>query len=85
MGISKKKPQNREVERFTLNSTQATNQEVFLAKTPKNQGSVTLDLPNGSVQILGFDYDVSGNRVFWDGFALETLLAEGDKIIITYS
>ena len=74
----------RKVDQFTLDSTQATDQEVFLSATPSNEDTVILDLPNGTVQRKGFDFDVDGNRVFWGGLALETVLDENDKLVIEY-
>lgn len=85
MAVLRKKSLGRQVEFITLDSTQATNQELFLDKTPTDETTVVLDLPCGTVQVLDFDYSVDGNRVFWGGLALETVLSLGDKIVITYN
>jgi len=86
MAISRKITQKsqRKVEQFTLNSVQASNKEVFLLEIPSNPDSVVLDIPSGTIQFNGFDFDVDGNRIYWDGFALQTVLELNDKIIIIY-
>ena len=61
---SKKSKQGSKVENRTLNLTEATDQELFLALEPLNRDSVFLSLPNGTSQRLGFDYDVDGNRLY---------------------
>lgn len=90
MGTARRKTTTanpRRVERFTLDSTQATNKEVFLTNIPSDFTSINLDIPYGSLQFLGDDYayDSINNKVFWGGLALETVLSLNDKIIITYN
>jgi hypothetical protein len=87
VGISRKIIQGsfRFVEEFTLNSQQSIDQEVFLENIPTSPELVVFDIPSGTVQIKGFDFDVDGNRIYWSGLALETVLEQGDNILIIYS
>jgi len=85
VSLGRKAGSPRRVERFTLTLQEATDKEVFLANTPSDPSSVVLDIPSGTVQFLGSDYQVDGNRIFWDGLALEMTLDENDKIVITYN
>jgi hypothetical protein len=80
-----KKPTRRRVETFTLDATQGGDMEVFLEYTPSDPSSVVLDIVSGTVQVLGSDYGVDGDRVYWSGLALETVLAQNDTIIIIYT
>lgn len=72
------------VEERVLNLSEATNQEITLEKSPKDPVLVLLDLPHGTTQRYDFDYSVSGQVLTWAGFALETLLEEGDILRIVY-
>jgi len=80
--LPKKRASGQKAENFTLNATQAADMELFLSETPK--GEVVMTLPNGTTQIKGSDFDVDGNRVYWGGLALETILDEGDKLVILF-
>lgn len=75
---------SRRVKRFTLDATQALDMEVFLPETPADPERVVLNIVSGTIQFKGTDFQVDGNRVYWADFGLETILSEGDKIIITY-
>lgn len=80
--LPKKRASGQKAQNFTLNATQAADMEVFLNETPK--GEVVMTLPNGTTQIQGSDFAVDGNRVYWGGLALETILDEGDKLVILF-
>lgn len=82
---SKKSKRGSVVENRTLTALEGTNQELFLDEVPLNRESVFLTLPNGTSQRLGADYDVDGDRVYWGGLALETILEENDNVTIIYS
>jgi len=45
---------------------------------------VKVDFPCGTTQVYDFDYTVAGNVLLWNGYALETILSEGDKIRVVY-
>lgn len=75
---------SRKVEYFTLDATQAAAKEVFLNSSPVDPTNVNLDIPAGTPQVLDFDFEVDGARIFWAGKALETCLSEGDTIRVTY-
>lgn len=81
----KRASSGRYVERFVLTLENATLKKVTLANTPESANKVVVDSPNGPVQNINQDYIVTGNDVSWDGYGLETILEEGDILIITYS
>ena len=71
---------NREI--FTLDGTDISNGYVDLAQTPVS-ASVEVTPVGGPLQEFGVDYTLSTNRVTFAG-DLSTLLASGDKLIISY-
>lgn len=73
------------VEYFTLTSAQATSGSVTLSYTPTSPEVVTLDVISGSAQVYGEDYSVTGNLLSWAANPLYDIMAEGDKIRVTYS
>lgn len=72
------------VEQFTLTQSQAQNKEIFLSDQPSGPNKILLNLIGGIQQLRGQDFEVDGNRIYWVGFALETVLSEGDKLNVTY-
>lgn len=73
------------VEYFTLTSAQVTSGSVTLSYTPTSPEVVTLDVISGSAQVYGEDYSVTGNLLSWADNPLYGIMAEGDKIRVTYS
>jgi hypothetical protein len=43
-----------------------------------------LDVAEGTIQIYGTDYTVSGTTLSWNGLGLEPLLESGMTLIINY-
>ena len=80
----KRKGGGRLVDRYTINSSQATAKQVTLSEIPTDPNNVVVDCPNGPVQRINVDYIVTGQVVSWDGYGLETILENGDHLIITY-
>lgn len=85
VSLGKKAGSSRKVERFLLTLQEATDMEIFLAGTPSDPTSVVMDIPSGGPQALGLDFQVDGNRIYWTGLALETILSEGDRLIVIYN
>ena len=81
----KKAASGRIVDRFTLSAADISAKKVTLSDTPASSETVVVDIPEGTVQKLTLDYIVSGNEVQWDGRGMETILAENDRLIITFS
>lgn len=75
----------RKVETRTLTTNEILNKKLILAETSVIASSVTVNSPNGPIQIIGQDFIVTGNEVSWNGYGLETILEAGDKLIIVYS
>lgn len=63
---------------------EATAKELTLPSIPTDPTKVTLDLIGGTSQQIGLDFNVVGDVLTWDGFALETNLDTGDKLRIIY-
>lgn len=68
----------------TITAAEETAKQLTLANTPADPAKVLLDIISGSPQVFGADYSVSSNILTWNGLALETILAEGDKLRIIY-
>lgn len=75
----------RYVDRFTLSALNISQKKVTLLNTPLSANNVVVNTPHGPVQNLNQDYIVSGNDVSWNGYGLETILEEGDILIVIYS
>jgi len=73
------------VERFIISAAQAAAKKVSLQNVPQSANDVVIYPPCGPVQILNQDYEVTGQDVSWNGFGLETILEENDRLIIVYS
>lgn len=75
---------SRTVETITLDASQDAAQKVAL--TEANPTQILFNIPSGTSQIEGFDYElINGNEISWAGKSLETSLSEGDTIIISYN
>ena len=73
-----------EVQEITLTSGDASAKFVTLAFAPLFPDDVLVDTIHGCGQKLNIDFIVSGNTINWNGFGLDTLLAAGDVLRITY-
>lgn len=73
------------VEYVTISAAQASSESVTLGNTPTSANIVMLDVLGGAgAQEFGTDYSVSSNVLYWNGLALDGVLAEGDKLRIQY-
>lgn len=72
------------VEHRTITNTESINKELTLANVPPDPTLVTLDIINGTPQRYNDDYIVSGDRLIWNGYALDVTLEQGDKLRIIY-
>lgn len=72
------------VETIEITAAQELAQAVVLTNSPATPSKTNLDIVSGSSQRFGFDFTVAGNILSWNGFSLETTLAEGDIIRVTY-
>jgi len=70
------------VEERVITSGEEIAEELTLAKTPKVSDKVIADVIEGTTQINGEDFTVSGNTFSWSGLGLG--LSEGDCIRIAY-
>jgi hypothetical protein len=68
----------------TLTGTESSNKKIVLGSTPATPGYVLVDVIGGTAQEFNVDYTVVGNEVRWTGYALDGLLATGDKLRVHY-
>ncbi len=75
------------VEKFTLSGTDITNKKVTLTYAPTNANYVKLTVIGGCEQenTVDFGVNTSTKEVSWNGLGLEGVLAEGHKLVISYS
>lgn len=80
---------NYSVEKITLNSTNITDKYIVLSATPSTASLTRVIVIEGIEQDYGVDFEVTsddaGRRLSWDGLGLESLLADGDKLVIVYT
>jgi hypothetical protein len=77
--------QSRIVEERVITLTESNNKTLILNNTPSDPSSVVLDIISGVPQSNGSDFNIVGNSLIWNGFALETTLEQNDKIRIIYT
>lgn len=73
------------VEYRTISAGEATAKQITLVNTPVTAGEVCLDVIGVGPQFYGDDFTVSGTTLTWNGLGLDGILANGDKIRVTYS
>ena len=74
-----------EVQYFTLDATDATNQYISLNSVPAAATNVAMDLIGGTAQMLNGDFGVDGTRIKWDGtFGLNPFMNTGDLVRVIY-
>ncbi len=69
---------------LTLSREDIENKYIELPEIPHTPEDVRINLVGGSIAYYGEDFTVIDNKVSWDGFLLEEVLAEGDQIVIEY-
>lgn len=67
-----------------LTHTHITAKAVALKGTPAVASAVRVTPIGGTTQIQGVDFIVDGSMVRWCGYGMETLVAEGDRLLIEY-
>jgi len=77
-------------ENFELNATDIANKYVDLSEAPGDITKTRLEVIGGIEQDFGTDFTVISDgselkRVSWNGLGLESLLSDGDEIIVSYS
>jgi len=70
---------------ITLTSQDIENKYVPFSQTPSEEPAVYVSIEGGVVQIEGDDYQLIEGEVHWEGKGMETLLKEGDRLIIHYN
>lgn len=75
----------RKVDEFTLDGTDITNGYVTLSVAPAAAARVVVTVKNAPGQFRGDDWKIaSGDRVDWNGDALDGVLVSGDKLTVEY-
>lgn len=73
------------VNKFTLNATDISNKTVTLSQAPTTASDTRAVVINGIEQEYGADFTVSGTTLSWNGLGLESLLADGDRLIVVFN
>jgi hypothetical protein len=71
-------------ETVEIDATEAANKEIQLSQTPKINTQTVVHSINGPTQRYGADFIVTGDVLSWNGYGLETILEEGDTLVIVY-
>lgn len=80
---------NRKVDLVTLTATDITNGYIDLSVTPDEPQRVVVAIKGAPAQFYGDDFSVitdgtSVRRLSWSGMGLDGVLAEGDKMTVTF-
>lgn len=73
------------VDKFVLDSTDASNKFVILSFTPTTPGDTVLLVKNGPNLFYGSDFTVTGTQLSWSSLSLDGVLASGDELTVFYS
>ena len=72
------------IDNFTLTTGNISTKSVTLSATPVAPEKTILNVIGGPVQEYGVDYTISGNILSWSALGLESLLTDGDKLIVQF-
>jgi hypothetical protein len=72
------------VEYVTVSAGQEAAKKIILSNTPASASLVMLDIIGGSAQEFNVDYTVVTNELRWNGYALDGLLLQNDRVRIFY-
>ena len=75
---------NLKTEFRTISALEAVNKKLILVSTPASPGDVLVDIIGGTSQEFNVDYTVVSNELRWNGYALDGVLAQFDKVRIHY-
>lgn len=73
------------VEKLTLNASDISNKQITLSATPTTASDTRLTVIEGIEQDYSIDFTVSGSTLSWNGLGLESILEDGDKLVIIYN
>lgn len=68
----------------TISPTESSTKIIVLAFTPATPGQVMVDIIGGTAQEFNVDYTIVANEFRWNGYVLDGLLAQGDRLRIGY-
>lgn len=70
----------------TITQEEIDNKKLLLTFTPLDPNNVQLDVKfGGGPQFFGEDFIIDGTFLKWDGYSLDGLLSEDDKVRIVYT
>lgn len=74
---------------YNLTNTDIANKYIILAEAPYDKNKTQVFVVNGLPQEYGVDFvvttDDGGKRLSWSGLGMESVLTNGDKIIVLYN
>lgn len=75
---------SQKVEYHTITAGEAAAKQFTMANTPLVPSEVIVDIVNAGAQQYNVDYLISGNVFDWDGYGLDGILGEGDRVRMIY-
>jgi len=72
------------VENHVVTAGESAAKEITLTHVSTKPTEVTVDVPGGTPQTYGVDFIVSGDVLSWNGYGMETIIAENDRIRVNY-
>lgn len=74
------------VETITIDQTNIDEKRIVLQNETTNQQKTKFSFINGTIQILGIDYEYTDEfTISWDGLGLDNFIEVGDIVLIEYS
>lgn len=67
-----------------VTSLEIINKQIELSSAPAIPNEVELQFINGTSQVNGVDFSISGNFLHWDGLGLDNFIEENDILIIRF-
>jgi hypothetical protein len=72
------------VERIEITEQNIIDKYVFLTRSPLIPSGVTVDMEGGIKQVNGVDYQITGNKLSWDGLGLDGFIDDTDVLLVQY-
>lgn len=74
------------VETITIDQTNIDEKRIVLQNETTNQQKTKFSFINGTIQILGIDYEYTDEfTISWDGLGLDNFIEVSDIVLIEYS
>lgn len=71
-------------ENFLLTDIDLLNKYIELGSEIVSNQNTQCFIKNGSHGVIGYDYSISGQHIYWNGYKWDGLLSAGDEIEVFY-